>query len=203
MINCLQNPFASVLIDKWRFDLSQYSETLALDYGGFSMDDIADKTLRALGFHLFAIEYLEEGSSRFTDVTDLELTAEPAVVDNPSQVVTDLEKEVLKKKNKQSGLQNFVLLLDFFRLLVLNLPFFCHLILCPLLCPLFFLVLDPLLFRCLIVCALRLLFLVAEFQLLCHYFLCSVHLFFYNQLNLVTTTRLRQRKDAQHEQKKL
>ena len=45
MINRLQNPHASVFSDKWRFDSSQDWETLALDFGGCSTDDIADKTL--------------------------------------------------------------------------------------------------------------------------------------------------------------
>ena len=83
MINCLQNPHASVFSDKWRFDSSQDLDILALDFGGCNTDDIADKTLRALGFHISATGYLEEGLPRFTDVTDLELTAELAVVDNP------------------------------------------------------------------------------------------------------------------------
>ena len=100
MINCLQNPRTSILPDKWRFDSSQDWETLALDFGGCSTDDIADKTLRALGFHISATGYLKERSLRFTDITDLELTAEPVVMDSPNQVVTDSEEEVVKKKNK-------------------------------------------------------------------------------------------------------
>ena len=54
-----------------------------MDFDSFNMDDIADKTLQALGFHIFATRYLEEGFPRFIDVTDLELNAEPAIVDNP------------------------------------------------------------------------------------------------------------------------
>ena len=65
------------------------------------MDNIRDKTLRALGFYISATGYLEEESSRFTDVTDLELTTKPTVVDNPGQVVTDSEEKVVKKKNKR------------------------------------------------------------------------------------------------------
>ena len=103
MINCLQNPRASVLPDKWRFDSSQDWETLALDFGGCSTDDIADETFRALGFQISATGYLEEGFPRFTDVTDLELSAELAMVDNPGQVVTDSEEEVVKKKNKRAA----------------------------------------------------------------------------------------------------
>ena len=71
-----------------------------MDFGDFSIDDIADKTLRALGFHIFATEYLEEVSPCFTDMTDLELSAKPAVVDNLGQVVTNSEEKVVKKKNK-------------------------------------------------------------------------------------------------------
>ena len=100
MINRLQNLRASVLPDKWRFDSSQDWETLTLDFRGCSTDDIADETLQALGFHISATGYFEEGSPRFTDVTDLELTAEPAVMNNPGQVVTDSEEKVVKKKNK-------------------------------------------------------------------------------------------------------
>ena len=71
-----------------------------MDFGGCSTDDIADKILRALGFHISAIGYLEEGSLRFTDVTNLELTAEPAVRDNPGQVVTDSGEKVVKKNKR-------------------------------------------------------------------------------------------------------
>ena len=45
IINYLHNPRISVLPDKWRFDLSQDWETLALDFRGFSTNDIVDKTL--------------------------------------------------------------------------------------------------------------------------------------------------------------
>ena len=100
MINCLQNPRTSVLPDKWHFDLSQNWEIFTLDFGGCSRDDIADKTLQALGFHIFATGYFKERSPRFTDITDLELIAEPAMIDNPGQDVTDSEEKVVKKKNK-------------------------------------------------------------------------------------------------------
>ena len=103
MINHLQNPPASVFPDKWRFDSSQDWEIFALDFGGCSTDDIVDKTLRALGFHISATRYFEEGSPRFINVIDLELTTKPAVVDNPGQVVTDSEEEVVKKKNKRTA----------------------------------------------------------------------------------------------------
>ena len=100
MINCFQNHRASVLPDKWRFDLIQDWETLALDFGSFNIDDIANKTLQALGFHIFITKYLKKGSLCFTNVTDLELTAKPAVMDNFSQIVKDFEEEVVKKKNE-------------------------------------------------------------------------------------------------------
>ena len=153
MINCLRNPRASVFSDKWRFDLSQDWETLALDFERFSKDDLANKTFRALGFYISTTGYLEERSLRFIDVTDLELTTEPTVMDNAGQVVTDFKEEVVKKKNKhiakkKSGLQNFMLLLDLVRLFVLDPPLFCCLVVCPFL----FFVLDPLLF-CRLVCA--------------------------------------------------
>ena len=67
------------------------------------MDDIADKTLQALGFHISTTRYLKKRSPHFTDVTDLELNAQPAVVDNLGQVVTNFEKEVMKKKNKYAA----------------------------------------------------------------------------------------------------
>ena len=102
MMNRLQTLHPSVLFDKWRFDLIQDWETFALDFKSFSTDTIPDKTLRALGFRISATGYLEKGSLHFTDITDLELNAEPAVVDNPGQVVTDFKKEVVKKKNKSA-----------------------------------------------------------------------------------------------------
>ena len=70
-----------------------------MDFDNFSTDDIADETLQALGFQISVTGYLQERSPRFIDVTNLELNAEPAVVDNPSQVVTDSEEEMVKKKN--------------------------------------------------------------------------------------------------------
>ena len=82
MINCFQNLHPSKLSNKWRFDSSQDWDTLILDFDSFSMDDIADETFSALGFHTFATWYLEERSLHFTDVTDLELNVEPAIVDN-------------------------------------------------------------------------------------------------------------------------
>ena len=64
------------------------------------MDNIKNKTLQALGFYISITRYLEEKSPYFTDITDLKLTAKPAVIDNLSQVVTDSKKEVVKKKNE-------------------------------------------------------------------------------------------------------
>lgn len=103
MINCFWNPRASVLPDKWRFDSSQDWETLALDFESFNTADLADETLRALGFHISVTGYLEKRSPRFTDVTDLEMTAKLAVVNKPGQVVTDSEEEVVKKKNEHTA----------------------------------------------------------------------------------------------------
>lgn len=100
IINCFQNPRTSVVPHKWRFDSNQDWKTLALDFGGFSTDDMADETLRALGIRISATGYLEEESPRFTDITELELTAKPAVMDNPGQIVMDSEEEMVKKKNK-------------------------------------------------------------------------------------------------------
>lgn len=103
MINCFWNPRASVLPDKWRFDLSQDWETLVLDFESFSTDDWADETLQALGFHISVTGYLEKRSPRFTNVTDLEMIAELAVMNKPGQVVTDAEEEVVKKKNEHAA----------------------------------------------------------------------------------------------------
>lgn len=64
------------------------------------MDDLADETLQFLSFYIFATKYHKERTPRFTDITDLELTAEPVVVDNFGQVVTDFKEKVVKKKNK-------------------------------------------------------------------------------------------------------
>lgn len=56
--------------------------------------------LWTLGFHISTTGYLEEESLFFTDVTDLELTAKSAMVDNPGQVVTHFKDKVMKKKNE-------------------------------------------------------------------------------------------------------
>lgn len=72
-----------------------------MNFESFSTDNIENETPQALGFYISATRYLEEGSSCFTDITDLELTTKPAMVDNLSQVVTDSEEEVVKKKNKR------------------------------------------------------------------------------------------------------
>ena len=99
MINCLQNPRATVLHDKWHFDSSQDWKTLALDFEGFNTDDIADGTLRTFSFHISATQYLEEEFPRFKDILDLELTTKPAMVNNLGQIVMDSEEKVVKKKN--------------------------------------------------------------------------------------------------------
>lgn len=74
-----------------------------MDFESFNTDDLADKTLRALGFHISTTGYLKETSPHFTDITDLELIAKSAVVENPSQVVTNLDKKMVKKKNKYAA----------------------------------------------------------------------------------------------------
>ena len=71
--------------------------------GGFSINDIADKTLRAFGFRISVTGYLEEGSPHFTNVTDLELTAMPAVVNNPGWIVTDSKEEMVKRITSAPG----------------------------------------------------------------------------------------------------
>ena len=100
MINCLWNLSASVFPNKWRFNSIQDLEIFAFDFERFSTDNLADESLRALGFLISATTYLEERSSRFTDVTDLELTAKSAMVDNSGWLITDSEKKIMKKKNK-------------------------------------------------------------------------------------------------------
>lgn len=67
------------------------------------MDVIADKTLRTLGFHIYITRHLKEKSSSFIDIMYFELTAEPAVVVNPGQVITDSEEKVVKKKNERTA----------------------------------------------------------------------------------------------------
>lgn len=100
MINCFWNLFISILPDKQYFDLSQDWKTLALDFQSYITDAIINKILQALGFYIFATKYLEIGSLCFTDITFLELTTKPAIIENLDQVVTDFKKEVVKKKNK-------------------------------------------------------------------------------------------------------
>lgn len=103
IINCLWNPHVSVLSDKWHFDFRQDWEILISDFESFNSNDLADKTLQTLGFHISATRYLEEGSLYFTNITDLKLTVKPAVIDNPGWVITDSEKKVVKKKNKNTA----------------------------------------------------------------------------------------------------
>ena len=103
MINYFQNPHTSVFPNKWRFNSSQDWETLALEFGVFSIDDLVDETFQPLSFHISAIEYLEEDFPRFTDVTDLKLTAKTAVMNNPGQVVIKSEEKMVKNKNKRAA----------------------------------------------------------------------------------------------------
>ena len=102
MINCLQNSLVSIPSDKWRFDLSQDWKTLTLDFESFNTDKLANKILWAFGFHISATGYLEERFQYFTDVTNLKLTAEPTMVNNPGEIVLDSKEEVVKKKNKHT-----------------------------------------------------------------------------------------------------
>lgn len=60
-----------------------------MDFESLSIDDLADKTLQALGFHISATWYLKKESSRFIDDTDLELTTKLAMVDNPGPAIMD------------------------------------------------------------------------------------------------------------------
>lgn len=71
-----------------------------MDFKSFNMNNLADETLQALSFHISTTRYLKEGFPCFIDISDLELTAKPVVMDNPGQVVTDSEEEMVKKKNK-------------------------------------------------------------------------------------------------------
>lgn len=72
-----------------------------MDFESFSIDNLIDETSQALSFHISATGYLEEVSLCFTNVIDLDLTVKPAaIVDNPSQVVTNFKEEMIKKKNK-------------------------------------------------------------------------------------------------------
>lgn len=75
-------------------------EDTFLDFESFSTNAIADEIFQALSFYISTTGYLKKRSSRFINITDLELTAKSVVVDNPGQIVTDFEREVLKKKNK-------------------------------------------------------------------------------------------------------
>lgn len=83
--------------------MSQVWKILDLDFESFSIDVIANKTFQALGFYISATGYLEKGPPCFTDVTNLELTAKPVVVDNLGLVVTDSKEEVVKNKNKRAA----------------------------------------------------------------------------------------------------
>lgn len=100
MNNCFWNLFISILPDKQHFDLSPDWKILALDFQSFTTDAIINRILRALGFYIFAIIYLEIGSLCFIDVTFLELITKPAIIENLDQVVRNSKKEVVKKKNK-------------------------------------------------------------------------------------------------------
>lgn len=63
------------------------------------MNTIQDNTLKALGFHISSLGYLEEREPRFVDVTDKpDFIIE--TVDN-SQPITDFENEKVRKQNKR------------------------------------------------------------------------------------------------------
>lgn len=179
MIHCLWNPHASIILDKWRFDLIWNKKTLALDIGSFSTNDLADKTFRAFGFYISIIRYFEKGLLYFIIIINLKLFAKLVIIDNSSKGVTDSEEEMVEKRTntrlkKRNGLQNFVFLLNLSRLFVLNPLLFCCLILCLLLYlflwPLLFFILDPLLFYYLVINPL--LFLIFDLSLFCWLVIC-------------------------------
>lgn len=65
------------------------------------MNDLVNKTFRVFGFYIFITRYFKKRFLRFTNVTNLKLIANPAIVDNFGQVVTDFKGKVIKKKNKR------------------------------------------------------------------------------------------------------
>lgn len=103
MINHFQNPYLSILSDKWHFDSNQNWKTLAFNFDSFSTNVIADKTLRAISFHISATRYLKKEYLHFINITDLKLNTKPAIINNLDQVVIDFEEEIVKKKNKHAA----------------------------------------------------------------------------------------------------
>ena len=161
IINRFWNPYASILPNKWRFNLSPDWEIFALDFESFSTDNIANETFWALGLYIFTIEYLKEGFLYFTDVTDLELNAKPIIIDNSDQVVIGSKKEVVKKKNKYAAnrlewLVKICVSVKFSSSPCFKSSFFCHFVLYPPLCSLLWPLLYPLLcpLLCLLLCLL-------------------------------------------------
>lgn len=156
-----------------------------MDSKSFSINDLVNKTFRVFGFYIFITRYFKKKFLCFTNVINLKLFANPAIVDNPGQVVTDFKKKVIKKKNKRVAkkkewLAKFYVLVESFLsshfrffiilsscyifapLFILNPLLFCYFIWYTLL----FFVLDPLLFYYLLVCLF--LFLILDFLLFYH-----------------------------------
>ena len=98
-INHFQSPQASVLPDKWRFNISQDWKIPEDDFDNVSSDTIPNNTFRALNFHLSLLSYLEEKASRFVDVTDNpHLTIKQV---NNGHPITDSKDEKVRKQNER------------------------------------------------------------------------------------------------------
>lgn len=87
-----------MLLDKWRFYISQDWEILGDVFDNISLETILDNILWTLSFYHFLSDYLEEKAPRFVYITDkLKLAIE---LKNNGQPIKNSEDEKVKKKLK-------------------------------------------------------------------------------------------------------
>lgn len=102
MINQLTNSRPRILLDKWRFNISQDWEVLKKNFSSVSSEIIQDATLRALDFHYSPLCYFEERVPWFVHVTDKSMLAiEELKCD--IEPITELENEKVKKMSEHAA----------------------------------------------------------------------------------------------------
>ncbi len=85
-----------MISNKWKFNSTQDWEFFAKNFDQVSNELIAEADLLKLDIYISALGYLEEGRSRFSEIT--EEYEEESNRDNVEEEPTDLEQEVIKKK---------------------------------------------------------------------------------------------------------
>lgn len=58
-----------MISNRWKYDTNKDWEFLAKNFDCVGAELITDKALLSLGIYIMAIEYLEDGHPRFTEVT--------------------------------------------------------------------------------------------------------------------------------------